>query len=191
MSFLVDPANVINFNRTDAELELWWLFSGVVAGKTASTQARLLNEFLLSLEPGDDVDTPFTRIARAEAQGVLKDKLIESRLGQFNRLYKQFVQSLDLNLRTCTVEDLEKIHGCGPKTARMFVMMSRPNQRVAALDTHVLKHLRAHGHQTPETTPQSKREYRRLEEEFLKLADASGMSVADYDLSVWKQYSKN
>ena len=191
MSFLVDPANVINFNRTDAELELWWLFSGVVAGKTASTQARLLNEFLLSLEPGDDVDTPFTRIARAEAQGVLKDKLIESRLGQFNRLHKQFVQSLGLDLRTCTVEDLEAIHGCGPKTARMFIMMSRPNQRMAALDTHVLKHLRAHGHQTPETTPQSKREYRRLEEEFLKLADASGMSVADYDLSVWKQYSKN
>jgi hypothetical protein len=191
MSFLVDPANVINFNRTDSELELWWLFSGVVAGKTASTQARLLNEFLLSLEPGDGVDTPFTRIARAEAQGNLKDKLIDSRLGQFNRLHKQFVQSLGLDLRTCTVEDLEKIHGCGPKTARMFVMMSRPNQRMAALDTHVLKHLRAHGHSAPEATPQSKREYRRLEEEFLKLADASGMSVADYDLTVWKQYSKN
>lgn len=191
MNFLVNPADVINYNRTDAELELWWLFSGVVAGKTATTQARLLNEFLLDLEPGDDVDGPFARIAKAEAQGVLKDKLIKSRLGQFNRLYKQFVQSLDLDLRTCTIEDLEAIHGCGPKTARMFVMMSRPNQRVAALDTHVLKHLRAHGHQTPETTPQSKREYRRLEEEFLKLADASGMSVADYDLSVWKQYSKN
>ena len=191
MNFLVNPADVINYNRTDAELELWWLFSGVVAGKTATTQARLLNEFLLDLEPCDDVDGPFARIAKAEAQGVLKDKLIKSRLGQFNRLYKQFVQSLDLDLRTCTIEDLEAIHGCGPKTARMFVMMSRPNQRVAALDTHVLKHLRAHGHQTPETTPQSKREYRRLEEEFLKLADASGMSVADYDLSVWKQYSKN
>lgn len=191
MNFLVNPSDVINFNRTDAELELWWLFSGVVAGKTATTQARLLNEFLLDLEPGDDVDGPFARIAKAEAQGVLKDKLVKSRLGQFNRLYKQFVQSLDLNLRTCTIEDLEAIHGCGPKTARMFVMMSRPNQRVAALDTHVLKHLRAHGHQTSDTTPQSKREYRRLEEEFLKLADASGMSVADYDLSVWKQYSKN
>lgn len=191
MSFLVDPANVINFNRTDSELELWWLFSGVVAGKTASTQSRLLNEFLLDLEPGGDIDTPFTRIARAEAQGVLKDKLIKSRLGQFNRLYKQFVQSLTLDLRTCTVEDLEKIHGCGPKTARMFIMMSRPNQRMAALDTHVLKHLRANGLTAPEITPQSKREYRRLEEEFLKLADASGMSVADYDLTVWKQYSKN
>ena len=190
MNFLVDPADVIDFNRTDAELELFWLFSGVVAGKTATTQARLLENFLNSLDPVDN-DSPFGRIRRAEQVGILMKKLQESRLGQYNRLYKMFVASLGLDLRNCTIDDLEGIPGCGPKTARMFIMMSRSNQRMAALDTHVLKHLRANGIAAPEITPQSKREYRRLEEEFLKLADASGMSVADYDLTVWKQYSKN
>lgn len=39
MTFLIDPTNVIKFDRTAGELELWWLFSLVVAGKTAATQA--------------------------------------------------------------------------------------------------------------------------------------------------------
>lgn len=186
MTFLINPSEVINYERSDNDLELFFLFSAVVAGKTASTQARLLEGFLLSLEGGA---SPFGRIRAAHENGTLRDRLIESRLGQFNRLEKQFVQALDVNLRTCTVADLEAIHGCGPKTARMFVMMSRRNQRVAALDTHVLKHLRANGIEAPKTTPSAGRTYNRLEEEFLKLADASGMDVADYDLMVWRKYA--
>lgn len=189
MNFLIDPKNIINYNRTDAELELFWLFCGCVAGKTASTQARLLDNFLNNLDPADN-DLPFARIRKAKGQGTLLQKLQESRLGQYNRLHKMFEGSLDLKLRTCTIEDLEDIPGCGPKTARMFVMQSRPDQKVAALDTHVLKHLRANGIDAPESTPSSGREYRRLEREFLILAEASGMSVADYDLTVWKQYAK-
>lgn len=191
MSFLVDPSDVIKYDRTDAELELFWLFCAVVAGKTATTQARLLDNFLQSLDR-DHVfnhDSPFQRIYYATRKGVLLDKLKESRLGQYNRLNRMFMQSVSLRLRTCTVEDLEAIHGCGPKTARMFLMMSRPKQRYAALDTHVLKHLRANGIDAPKVTPSAGPTYRRLEEEFLKLADAAEMEVSDYDLMVWKKYS--
>jgi hypothetical protein len=192
VSFLVDPNNVINFNRSKAELELWWLFSAVVAGKTASTQARLLDRFLSDLPSlhENHAHRPFMRIGGALAQGILLDRLKTSGLGQYNRLCRQFTESLNLNLQTCTVEDLEAIHGCGPKTARMFLMMSRPDQRFAALDTHVLKHLNANGIEAPKATPPAGKTYRRLEEEFLKLADAAEMPVADYDLMVWRKYSQ-
>jgi hypothetical protein len=185
--FSVNPNEVIRFDRTDDELETFWLFCGCVAGKTASTQARLLANFLASL--GGWTVSPFERVRRSAMRGELLDALKTSRLGQYNRLCRFMIASLNLNLRTCTVEDLEAIPGCGPKTARMFLMFSRPDQRFAALDTHVLKHLRANGIEAPKTTPPAGKTYRRLELEFLKLADASGMSVADYDLMVWKNYS--
>ncbi len=190
MSFLVDPTNVINYDRTPAELELWWLFSLVVAGKTATTQARLLNNFLQSL-PDAWPNTPFERLNAAYEKGraFLMEKLKESRLGQYNRLYPAFVQSLRLDLRNATIDDLEAIHGVGPKTARMFLMMSREGVRHAALDTHVLKHLNAHGVAAPKSTPPAGKKYRELEQAFLQLADRSGMSVAEYDLMVWKKYS--
>lgn len=189
MNFLVDPRDVIAFDRTDGELELFWLFCLVVAGKTASTQARLLNNFLLDNEPLTTSDTPFGRISGAISRTALLDKIVKSRLGQYNRLVRAFEQSIALNLRTCTIEDLEEIYGVGPKTARMFLMMSRPNQRYAALDTHVLKHLRANNIDAPKVTPSAGKKYRDLEQEFLRLADESGKSVAEYDLEVWKKYS--
>lgn len=186
---MIDPSNVINYNRTETELEEWWLFSLVVAGKTASTQARLLDNFLKMKAEG----TPFEKIEAMIEDDDLLDAIKRSRLGQYNRLERAFresVQSLKGKLTTCSVSDLEAIHGVGPKTARMFVMHSRPDQRVAALDTHVLKHLRKNGYpDAPLTTPGSAKKYRELEEAFLLLADASGLSPSVYDLEVWKMYS--
>jgi hypothetical protein len=189
--FNIDPTNVINYDRTTEELELWWLFSLVVAGKTAATQARLLNTFLTNLPAADqpENDTPFERLHKSEARGELYQALIDSRLGQYNRLYRAMVESLPLDLRRASVDDLEAIHGVGPKTARMFVMMSRRDQRHAALDTHVLKHLNAKGIVAPKSTPPAGKKYRELEEAFLHLVDGSGLTVAEYDLGVWKHYS--
>jgi len=185
INYLIDPENVINYHRTDSELELWWMFSCVVAGKTARTQARLLEAFLKKL-PGE---SPFDKL-RTIGEEKLREALIESRLGQYNRLARTFWESLSLDLRNCSVSDLETIHGVGPKTARMFIMMSRPDQRLAALDTHVLKHLRAQGIEAPKTTPPAGTRYRDLEDAFIALADEAGMAVADYDLQVWKEYAK-
>jgi hypothetical protein len=202
MAFLVDPRDVTKFDRTDSELQLFWLFCIVVAGKTASTQARLLDEFLTALPVArEDVfsvrlggpSTPFARIHHAFVEGPLYEALKASRLGQYGRLYNAMKESVTrvLDLRTCTVTDLEAVYGVGPKTARMFLMHTRPNQRVAALDTHVLKHLAANGHTVPKATPSSSRQYADLEQAFLALADAAGQSPADYDMAVWKQYSSS
>lgn len=190
---MIDPRNVTFFDRTEAELQEFWLFCTVVAGKTAMTQARLLDQFLMSLPDGD---SPFYRICAAiEMENIgmfsFEQALRNARLGQYTRLSKCFRQSVGLKLSSCTVSCLEQIHGVGPKTARMFLMHSRPNQRLAALDTHVLKHLRANGHpEAPMFTPSNPRAYAFYEQAFLNLADASGLSVAEFDIEVWKLYAR-
>jgi thermostable 8-oxoguanine DNA glycosylase len=181
---MIDPNDVTKFDRSEAELQEFWLFACVVAGKTAKTQARLLEGFLTALPKHH---TPFGRIERAYPD--LYERLRESRLGQYNRLHKCFVESLKVDLRAATVEELERIHGIGPKTARFFLMHSRPHQRIATLDTHILKFLRANGIDAPLVTPSSSKTYMKLEQAFLKLADAAGKSPADYDLEIWRRHS--
>lgn len=183
---MIDPSDVTKFDRTVPELEEWWLFSVLVAGKTAATQARLLERFLTAIPHSG---SPFAKVASLDATGALEGHMKESRLGQYSRLLPCFQQSLSLDLQNDPIEAFEAIHGVGPKTARMFLMHSRPNQRLAAIDTHVLKHLRANGIEAPNATPSAGKLYRRLEEQFLALADAAGESPADYDLRVWKSYA--
>lgn len=182
---MIDPDNIIRYGRSTPELQELWLFACAAAGKTAKTQARLLDRMLKSL-PGR---TPFSKIARANASGVLLAAIKASGLGMHTKLRRCYVESLSLKLKTATVEDFEKIHGCGPKTARMFIMHTRPGARYAALDIHILKHLRAKGIKAPKMTPASGPTYRKLEEKFLDLAEAAGMSAADYDLMVWREYA--
>lgn len=183
---MIDPTDVTKYDRSQAELEEWWLFSVIVAGKTAATQARLLEGFLTAIP---HVGSPFEKVASLVVSGALEGHMKMARLGQYSRLVPCFTQSLKLDLRNDPVEAFEAIHGVGPKTARMFIMHSRPNQRLAAIDTHVLKHLREKGYEAPTATPPAGKLYRKLEEQFLALADAAGESPADYDLRVWKSYA--
>ena len=100
MNFLINPSEVINYNRTIGELELFWLFSLTVAGKTAVTQARLLNNFLTDLPHADhpENDTPFERLYKSRDSGGLLQALVTARLGQYNRLYRAMTESLGLDL---------------------------------------------------------------------------------------------
>lgn len=183
MNFLVDPTDVTKFDRTDGELQLFFLFCQTVAGKTAKVQAKFLNEFLSA----GNGDTPFEIIQDMVDQGVLFDKVKESKLGQYNRLTAGFEASLKLDLRTATVDELKAIKGIGNKTARFFLLHSRPNQNIAVLDVHILKYLRSQGFDTPKATPGEK-QYLELEKEFLTLAKQNNMSPADFDLMLWTKY---
>src|SRR5690606_28462084 len=101
---------------------------------------------------------------------IFYDLLEASKLGQYHRLSKCFresVQTLDGSLKTCSVEDLESITGVGPKTARFFVLHSRPNSRIAVIDTHILKYLRTQGIDAPKGTPPKGEKYSRFEGEFI------------------------
>lgn len=187
---MIDPRDITKFDRTQAELEEYWLFCIVAAGKTAMTQARLLDAFLQMNRTSANA-SPFEIIKDLIEDGDLFEALKMSRLGQYNRLEKAFSQSIDLDLSTCTVADLEAITGVGPKTARFFILHTRPDQKIAVLDTHVLHYLRDKGLTTQKVTPPAGKKYSELEAMIIAEAKSSKMSLPDFDLHIWKTYSGN
>jgi thermostable 8-oxoguanine DNA glycosylase len=184
MNFLIDPTDVTKFDRTDGELQLFFLFCQTVAGKTAKVQARFLDAFLRK----GNGSTPFEIIQDMVDRGVLLEELKTSSLGQFNRLAAGFEQCLKLNLRDATLEQLMEVKGVGNKTARFFLLHSRHNQSIAVLDVHILKYLRSQGIDAPKQTPSGKK-YLELEKNFLELAKKNNMTPADFDLMLWTKYS--
>lgn len=185
---ITDPQFPIHFDRNTEELEENLLFCIVVAGKKASTQIKLLHVFLNSWNEG----TPIEKIRSMDAAGVLSSKLHDSKLGQYTRLLCCFRELVDsgMDLSTCTVDELEDIHGIGPKTARFFLTCNRPGVRHAVIDTHLLKFMNQYlGLQVPSATPGSRSEYTRIEREWLKYVDTTGINPADLDLAIWKIYA--
>lgn len=188
---MIDPRYVTKYDRTEAELEEFWLFCLVVAGKTATTQARLLDGFLKNL---GGTGTPFDKLQFEVDHGDLLDQLKMSRLGQFNRLKKAMEESLTKlsgKLSTCTVTDLEAISGVGSKTARFFLLHTREKQNIAVLDTHVLRYLRDNGLTTQVGTPPAGPKYAAIEKIFIAEATKAKMTIADFDLHIWRTYSGN
>jgi thermostable 8-oxoguanine DNA glycosylase len=187
---MIIPTNITNYHRTQAELEEFLLFAILVAGKTAKTQAEKLNQFLTSAKVCDI--SPFEWIEKLIAYDCgLMDCMKHYKLGQYNRLDKAIRGILQFqgNLDSVTLDELESIEGIGPKTARFFLLHSRPDQKIAALDTHILKYLADLGYDVPKATP-SKKKYRKIELDFLSECDKAGKNVADMDLEIWKSYSK-
>jgi len=57
----------------------------------------------------------------------------------------------------------------------------------------MLRHLRENGVEAPKNTPQYGKKYEDLSTEFKKIwqKEASEMTLADYDLHIWKKYAKS
>lgn len=87
-----------------------------------------------------------------------------------------------LDLATASVRDLEAVRCVGPKTARYFVMTTRPNAEVVVLEPEHLRHLRENGVvNVPVGVPGKGALYERLESEFIKLARNAGATVRQYE----------
>ena len=218
---MINPIDVTHFDRSTAELEEFLLFCVVVAGKTAATQAKLLHKLLyeyvvvLNKEeklyaahiPGDidqlnsfydgrfTEDTPFSRIRFLIQRGILKDFIKASKLGQYNKIERAFQELVesDLDLRSCSIEQLEAIHGIGFKTSRFFVVHTRKNQSHAILDTHILKYMRDEMgiSDVPKSTPGNRKEYAKLESLFVQHCAEAKRNVAELDLEIWTKYSRS
>lgn len=78
----------------------------------------------------------------------------------------------------------------GLKTSRFFLVHSRPNVRVAVLDTHILQWMKDEGYDVPRQTPTNKKKYREIEDKFLAECDKRGVSPAQLDLEIWKSRNK-
>jgi thermostable 8-oxoguanine DNA glycosylase len=187
---MITPSTITNFNRTEEQLEEFLMFSILVAGKGAEQQAKKLDEFLKRCM-WEQIDKPFAHLEFLIKNGWLEIHMKEFKLGQYKRIGHAFTEILKFKgrLKEVTIEELESVKGIGSKTARFFVLHSRPKQRVAVLDTHILKYLKHMGHNVPKSTP-SKKKYGVIEQIFIRIADDLKMSIADFDLHIWNNYAK-
>jgi hypothetical protein len=190
---MIDPTKITNYRLSQAKTEEVLLFWVCAAGKNGVTAAKCLDRLLSTwrerasrIKPKP---SPFDIIRHISQVGDLADEMKNHGIGCYNAKAKTFLHLVgkSMDLKKCTVEDLESVPGIGPKTARCFLIHSRPNQQYAGLDTHVLKFLRDKGHEVPKSTPTGKK-YRDLETVFLKYVAESGMTVADFDLMIWNDY---
>ena len=193
---MINPSDITNFNRTESELEEFLLFCILVAGKNSKVAAKKLNEFLkdgMKLVGLPSDTSPFQYIQYVIDSEFLFFNILQLyKLGQYNRIGKAFYGILKFkgSLQYISIPDLESVHGIGPKTARFFLLHTRPNQKVAVLDTHILKWLRAQGYNAPKVTPPAGLQYQTWEHCFLSEARKLDMSPADLDLTIWNSYAK-
>lgn len=186
---MIDPSKITNYNMNEYELQEMAIFWVCVAGKTAFTIAKCLDNLLKEI--GAKTKFPFDVIADIPTDK-LAQKLKDNGIGCYTlkaRAIKELSTS-GLDLRQCSVNDLEKIYGIGMKTSRCFVIHSRADAQCAGLDVHILKFLRERGHDVPKGTPGSKKKYIELEQIFLEYARKAGKTIAEFDLQIWNKYSR-
>lgn len=194
---MIDPSNVTNPARGVADLEEFLLFCIVVAGKNADQQARKLERFLGGRGP-------FAFVRASDRDGTLEARLRDARLGKYGLLLRSFreLSRSGADLRACTWEDLTRFPGIGIKTAKFFVLHSRPGEMHGVLDTHVLGWMRDHwapsGRQPPAVprhSPQDPNAYRFWETVYFGMvaakhhrgAGAPAVDWARFDLDLWKE----
>ncbi len=186
---LLRPESIVWRNK-----EAFLLFCIAVAGKNSRQTQGRVERFLKPCVGINGHDTsPFFYITNLiHARGLLKE-LKKFGFGQYTKLVRAFTEAAtsNLDLDRVRVSQLERIHGIGPKTARYFIMRTRPQAKVAALDTHVLRWLRDIGHkEIPESTPQSSAAYARVEKIFLAEARKARMRPSRLDAKIWDRYSR-
>jgi len=190
---MINPSNITNFERTDKELQEFALFAPSVAGKTAKIQSQKLDDLIENLDDRFGGVSPYDNVRAASAAGVLEEEMRNVKLGKYSILLPCFITLAMLGcqwLKRCDVEDMKAVPGIGDKTARFFIMHTRPDANVATLDTHVLKWMEEElGIETPDGTPSSTRVYKKLEHRFLKAANEMDRHPAHLDLEIWNEYS--
>ena len=194
---MIDPSNVTNAARTAAELEEFLLFCIVVAGKNADQQAAKLERFLGGRPP-------FAFVRACARDATLGARLREARLGKYALLDRSFraLARSGVDLRTCPWGDLTRFPGIGIKTAKFFVLHSRPGEMHGVLDTHVLGWMRERAGPAsrrplavPRHSPQDPVAYRFWETVYFGMVatrhhrprGAAPVDWARFDLDLWKE----
>lgn len=190
---MINVTEIINFDRTQDELEELLLFSVATAGKDAKNTANAIGKFLRRNQRVKE--SPFQcieRILGTRGPKALATRLQRAGVGCFNQRARSFRDIIvkGIDPKTCSLEQLEEVIGIGHKTARAFLSWSRKDANYAILDVHVLRWMNsAHGIDVPKNTPKGKRYYD-LEDKFLDLVP-DNMTPAEFDFEIWKKASGN
>lgn len=161
------------------------IYSIIVAGKSAEF-ARASIQRLFQHVGTYNLRTSITHWIH---EGVLRMNLEHGRTGNYTKLERaiRYIIETALDPVHCTLSDLEAVPGIGPKTARFFLLWTRPREsHYAALDVHVLRWLRERGYDAPRQTPANRKKYAELEAAFLTEAKKRNMTPAQLDAEIWE-----
>lgn len=177
----------IKYDRTNAELEDWFLYCIAVAGKSAKGQRTVLDRFL------DEAKSPLAHIRQLHKNNKLIDAIYKAKLAPYDQFIKSFtyIAEHEINLRTCTEEELIKIPRIRFKTAKLFLAYSRKGYRGAILDRHILAELRQKGFNVPKNTPNSIKKYKEIETIVLDWADKARVDPIRLDDYIWRSRNKS
>lgn len=186
---LISDENLINFNRNEEELQIFWLYCGFSVQRSRA-QAQKALASLLDMGEGD---LPFDRLRFLLKRQKLRTALEATRIGSYNRLERFLIDSSwkSVDFRNGTVDDFKRVHGIGDAKARFFILNTRKGARVAVLDRHILRELKSLGYDVPENAPLSSTEYKRCEEYFLDEADKAAIEPARFNLSSWRKRARS
>ena len=159
-----DFDSLYNTERNENQLIKFLLFGIFVAGKNSKVTAKRLDN-LFYFAPTDILKNPaqwLMDMGEERFKWVCK----QSGLGCYNQRWKSVV-SLNEWLKTNSLQyaslgQILEIKGVGNKTARFFILFSRPYARFAVVDTHILKEINSiYG--TDFTLTGSNKQYKMLE----------------------------
>ena len=184
---LVDVMNPYNPKRNTAELQHFLMVCMLVAGKTAYIQNKKFIAFKAEFNNFGIFDAIYFSGIDFAMQMARKHGLGKYTL--FEKFIKEFY-ILNLDLKSCTAEELEKLPGIGFKSSRFLLINCRENYRCAVLDTWILKFLKTKFNNIPSSTPTSKFQYSRIENLYLDYCDNNNLNPRILDLELWKQSSR-
>jgi len=188
----IDPKNITDFNRDTDQLQAFWLFCMFVAGKNSDWASKCLKKVIDTADTYKSTHGGIFNHFKSIGETGVHNMLVANRVGQYTRLTKGIMQSLDLDLRNCSLQDLLNIHGVGNKTARFFLLHTRDRCDYAVLDTHILSWMRDHGvEDAPKSTPTNLKVYAELENRYriLSRLHYPHLSNAQIDLLIWTKQS--
>ncbi len=174
------------------EKEYFLIFSIIVAGRNAKMAVEKTWR-LLEFTWGEE--TPFDLIKHYIDHKTLVQKLKTLKIGQYTRIEKALKDIVNLNVETCTLDDLLACHGVGNKTARFFLLNTRKDAEYAVLDTHILKWLRSifgNWMSVPKSTPTSGSRYALWEYKAIQAMkkEYPERTLAQADFEIWKTFAK-
>lgn len=191
---MIDPVKATNYKRSQVQLEEFLLFCVAVAGKNATVTARNLDRLLKYAHETAAIYEwrPFYALQRLEEifPRQLPETMRRMGFGSYTKKAGYLLAAVrsGLNLQTCTREELDALPGIGLKTASYFILHTRRNEQIACLDTHILKYLRGRRYKNiPKSSPQSPKQYLRVEKVFLEIAKKQNVSPAKLDLELWNK----
>ena len=185
----IDPKRITLFDRTNSMLE-WFLFFCIsTAGKNAEVQANKINGMIDHVLASPHGPKGIYGFSDGCADWLVQFSKCFG-IGKYTILRESADHIYENNLRhkldSITLEELLEIPGVGNKTARFFLMHSRPGFTGAVIDTHIHGWLeKVCQSELPKPTTDAK--YQSLERLWLSMTEVffPGLPLHVADLATW------